>query len=59
MVTGDGQVLAGLQMTFDDNAMFRRPNVSELRDYAERTPRGTGAEHGLNYVGLDGNRVHH
>ncbi|MEA2714168.1 MAG: malate-CoA ligase subunit beta, partial [Gemmatimonadales bacterium] len=36
VVTGDGQVLAlDCKMTFDDNAMFRRPNVSELRDYAE------------------------
>jgi malate-CoA ligase subunit beta len=42
-------------MTFDDNAMFRRPNVSELRDYAEEDPReAQAAEHGLNYVGLDG-----
>ena len=42
-------------MTFDDNAMFRRPNVSELRDYAEEDPReAQAAEHGLNYVALDG-----
>ncbi len=43
-------------MTFDDNAMFRRPNVSELRDYAEEDPReAQAAEYGLNYVALDGN----
>jgi malate-CoA ligase subunit beta len=56
VVTGDGQVLAlDCKMTFDDNAMFRRPNVSELRDYAEEDPReAQAAEHGLNYVGLDG-----
>ena len=43
------------KMTFDDNAMFRRPNVSELRDYAEEDPReAQAAEHGLNYVALDG-----
>jgi succinyl-CoA synthetase beta subunit len=43
-------------MTFDDNAMFRRPNVSELRDYAEEDPReAQAAEFGLNYVALDGN----
>jgi malate-CoA ligase subunit beta len=36
--------------------MFRRPNVSELRDYAEEDPReAQAAEHGLNYVALDGN----
>jgi malate-CoA ligase subunit beta len=56
VVTEDGQVLAlDCKMTFDDNAMFRRPNVSELRDYAEEDPReAQAAEHGLNYVGLDG-----
>ena len=43
-------------MTFDDNALFRRPNVSELRDYAEEDPReAQAAEYGLNYVALDGN----
>ncbi len=43
-------------MTFDDNAMFRRPNVSELRDYAEEDPReAQAAEFGLNYVALEGN----
>ena len=57
MVTTDGQLLAlDCKMTFDDNAMFRRPNVSELRDYAEEDPReAQAAEYGLNYVALDGN----
>ena len=57
VVTTDGQLLAlDCKMTFDDNAMFRRPNVSELRDYAEEDPReAQAAEHGLNYVALDGN----
>src|SRR5256714_14310352 len=57
VLTTDGQVLAlDCKMTFDDNAMFRRPNVSELRDYAEEDPReAQAAEHGLNYVALDGN----
>jgi len=42
-------------MSFDDNAMFRRPNVAELRDYAQEDPReADAAEHGLNYVALDG-----
>src|SRR4051794_10004434 len=56
VVTQDGALLAlDCKMTFDDNAMFRRPNVSELRDYAEEDPReAQAAEHGLNYVGLDG-----
>ena len=57
VVTKDGSLLAlDAKMTFDDNALFRRPNVSELRDYAEEDPREAQAgEHGLNYVALDGN----
>ena len=56
VVTTDGQLLAlDCKMTFDDNALFRRPNVSELRDYAEEDPRESqAAEYGLNYVALDG-----
>ena len=56
VTTSDGQVLAlDAKMTFDDNALFRRPNVSELRDYAEEDPReAQAAEYGLNYVGLEG-----
>jgi len=56
VVTSDGQVLAlDLKMSFDDNAMFRRPNVAELRDFAQEDPReAEAAEHGLNYVALDG-----
>jgi len=56
VVTRDGQVLAlDVKMSFDDNAMFRRPSVAELRDYAQEDPReAEAAEHGLNYVALDG-----
>jgi len=56
VVTRDGQLLAlDAKMTFDDNALFRRPNVSELRDYAEEDPRESqAAEYGINYVALDG-----
>jgi len=56
VVTQTGQVLAlDVKMSFDDNAMFRRPNVAELRDYAQEDPReAEAAEHGLNYVALDG-----
>jgi malate-CoA ligase subunit beta len=43
------------KMSFDDNAMFRRPRVTEMRDAAEEDPRETqAAELGLNYVGLTG-----
>jgi malate-CoA ligase subunit beta len=56
VVTTEGQVLAlDVKMSFDDNAMFRRPHVAELRDYAQEDPReAEAAEHGLNYVALEG-----
>ncbi|TFG51176.1 MAG: ADP-forming succinate--CoA ligase subunit beta, partial [Gemmatimonadales bacterium] len=56
VLTTDGQLLAlDAKMAFDDNALFRRPSVSELRDHAEEDPREAGAaEHGLNHVALDG-----
>jgi len=56
VLTQDGQLLAlDAKMGFDDNALFRRPTVSELRDHAEEDPReAQAAEHGLNYVALDG-----
>ena len=56
VLTRDGQLLAlDAKMTFDDNALFRRPQVSELRDYAEEDPRESqAAEYGINYVALDG-----
>ena len=42
-------------MGFDDNALFRRPNISELRDKSQEDPRETAAsDRGLSYVGLDG-----
>src|SRR3546814_355467 len=57
VVTEDGQVIAlDAKMTFDDNAMFRRPHISELRDKSQEDPRETKAgDRGLSYVGLDGN----
>ncbi|MFZ5624274.1 MAG: malate--CoA ligase subunit beta, partial [Gemmatimonadota bacterium] len=56
VVTRDGQLLAlDAKMTFDDNALFRRPDVTELRDYAEEDPRESqAAEYGINFVALDG-----
>ena len=57
VVTDDGGLLAvDAKMTFDDNALFRRPNISELRDKSQEDPRETAAaDRGLSYVGLDGN----
>ena len=57
VVTKDGHLLAvDAKMGFDDNALFRRPNISELRDKSQEDPREMkAADRGLNYVGLTGN----
>jgi len=56
VLTADGQLLAlDAKMSFDDNALFRRPHISELRDKSQEDPRETRAtDRGLSYVGLDG-----
>ena len=57
VVTKQGDVLAlDAKFTFDDNALYRHPEVAALRDTAEEDPREVEASrHGLNYIGLDGN----
>ena len=57
VITGDQRVLAlDAKMTFDDNALFRHPQISELRDKSQEDPRESrAADRGLSYVGLDGN----
>jgi len=57
VVTKDDRVLAlDAKMSFDDNALFRRSNVSDMRDHSQEDPREVqAAEHNLNYVGLEGN----
>jgi succinyl-CoA synthetase beta subunit len=57
VLTADGQLLAlDAKMSFDDNALFRRPHISELRDKSQEDARETRAtDRGLSYVGLDGN----
>ncbi|WP_425039472.1 malate--CoA ligase subunit beta [Primorskyibacter sp. S187A] len=57
VVTVDNRVLAlDAKMTFDDNALFRHPQVAELRDKSQEDPRESRAgDRGLNYVGLEGN----
>jgi succinyl-CoA synthetase beta subunit len=57
VVTRDGRLLAlDAKMSFDDNALFRRPGISELRDKSQEDPREMqAADRGLSYVGLDGN----
>ena len=56
VVTKDDRVVAlDAKMSFDDNALFRRRKVAEMRDVAQEDPREAQAsQHGLNYVGLEG-----
>ena len=55
--TTDGQVLAlDAKFNFDDNALYRHPEIVEFRDTGEEDPREVEAsKHDLNYIGLDGN----
>ena len=57
VVTAQGEVLAlDAKFNFDDNALFRHTEVAAMRDVAEEDPREVEAsQHGLNYIGLDGN----
>jgi len=57
VVTRKGDVLAlDAKFNFDDNALYRHPEIAALRDVAEEDPREVEAsKHGLNYIGLDGN----
>ena len=44
------------KMAFDDNAMFRHPDLKELRDISEEDPLEVEAsKYGLNYIKLEGN----
>lgn len=56
-VTTDGQVVAlDAKFNFDDNALYRQKEIVAMRDTTEEDPREVAAgEHGLNYIGLDGN----
>jgi len=57
VVATKGDVLAlDAKFNFDDNALYRHPEIAALRDIAEEDPREVEAsKHGLNYIGLDGN----
>ena len=56
VVTPTGEVLAlDAKMTFDDNALFRRPEVAALRDETEENPAELrAAAAGLSYISLTG-----
>lgn len=56
LVTSEGAVLAlDAKMAFDDNALFRHPDIVAMRDLAEEDPYEVEASrYDLNYVKLDG-----
>ena len=56
VVTGSGDVIAlDAKMNFDDNALYRQPEIAEMRDEDEEDPTELEAsKHELNYIKLDG-----
>ncbi len=56
VITGTGDLVAlDAKMSFDTNALYRRPQVAALRDSSQEDAReATAADNGLAYVGLDG-----
>jgi succinyl-CoA synthetase beta subunit len=57
VVTKQGDVVAlDAKMTFDDNALFRHPDVEAMRDIAEEDPAELrAAKSGLSFISLTGN----
>ena len=57
VLTKKGEVLAlDAKFNFDDNALYRHPEIAAMRDTTEEDPREVEAsKHGLNYIGLYGN----
>jgi succinyl-CoA synthetase beta subunit len=56
LLTEEGRFFAlDAKMNFDDNALYRHPEIRELRDLDEEEPLEIEAsKHGLNYIKLDG-----
>ena len=56
LITEEGDVVAlDAKMNFDDNALFRHPDIREMRDLAEENPLEVEAgKYDLNYIKLDG-----
>ena len=56
IVTEDGRLLAlDAKMNFDDNALYRHPDIKDLRDLGEEEPLEVEAsKYSLNYIKLDG-----
>jgi succinyl-CoA synthetase beta subunit len=57
ILTGDGKILAlDAKLNFDENALFRHPEIVALRDLDEEDPAEIEAsEFGLSYISLNGN----
>ncbi len=57
VVTAGGELLAiDAKINLDDNALYRHPDLAELRDPGQEDEREYQASlHGLNYIRLDGN----
>ncbi len=57
VITTDHRILAlDAKMTFDTNALFRHPQIAELRDKSQEDAReSSAADRGLSYIGLSGN----
>ena len=57
VLTKSGDVIAlDAKLNFDANALFRHPEIEELRDETEESAKELeAAEHGLSYIELDGN----
>ena len=57
ILTGDGKVIAlDSKLNFDDNALFRHPDIVAMRDLDEEDPLEIEAsKYDLSYISLDGN----
>ncbi len=57
VVTASGDLhCLDAKINIDGNALFRQPEISDMRDWSQEDPReAEAAMHGLNYVVLDGN----
>ncbi len=57
VITSEGKLVAiDAKMIFDDNALFRHPEIQKMRDLDEEDPlEAEASKFGLNYIKLDGN----
>ncbi|NOT77769.1 MAG: ADP-forming succinate--CoA ligase subunit beta [Bacteriovoracaceae bacterium] len=57
VLTADGAIIAlDAKLNFDENALFRHPEIAAYRDFSEESEKEVEAsKHGLSYIELDGN----